>query len=211
MKFLGFNKVLCLSPHPDDVEYSMGGTILSHYDTQFDILCLTQGGDCDITTDSNRLNETKRSWNSTKTTNIDLHFTPYKFLKDLGEDEWINYIETNFINKNDYDCIFTTSMEDSHFEHKIISSFGFPLTRIKSISLIEYCSPSTLEKWTPNIFVDISKVYKTKLEMLKKFTSQQHRSYFERETINGFHTNFQCSKKGIKIIEQFNLKQKFIR
>ena len=50
MKFLGFNKVLCLAPHPDDVEYSMGGTIIKHYNTQFDVLCLTQGGDCDITT-----------------------------------------------------------------------------------------------------------------------------------------------------------------
>ena len=28
MKFLGFNKVLCLSPHPDDVEFGMMGTIL---------------------------------------------------------------------------------------------------------------------------------------------------------------------------------------
>ena len=44
MKFLNFNKVLCLSPHPDDVEYSMGGTIIKYTDTHFDILCLTHVG-----------------------------------------------------------------------------------------------------------------------------------------------------------------------
>ena len=47
--------------------------------------------------------------------------------------------------------------------------------------------------------------------MLKKFTSQQHRSYFSKETIDGFHTNFQCSKKGINKVERVNLKQIFLK
>ena len=87
MKFLGFNKVLCLAPHPDDIEYSMGGTIIKHYDTYFDILCLTQGGDCDETTNFNRLDEVRDSWESTNITNVNLHFSPNKFLKEKGEDE----------------------------------------------------------------------------------------------------------------------------
>ena len=210
MKFLGFNKVLCLAPHPDDVEYSMGGTIIKHSNTHFDILCLTQGGDCDETTNDSRLDEVRNSWKSTGINNISLYFSPYKLLKEKGEDEWVNYIETNFVNKNNYDCICTTSTYDSHFEHKIISNLGWPLTRIKSISLIEYYSPSTLETWTPNTFINISEVYKLKLKMLKEFTSQQHRSYFKEDTIKGFHTNFQCSKKGTELVEQFNLKQLFL-
>jgi len=210
MKFLNFNKVLCLSPHPDDVEYSMGGTVIKHTDTHFDILCLTQGGDCDKTTSSSRLKEVKNSWDVTNQNNYELYFSKYKFLKDLGDDEWINYIETYYTNKKTYDCIITPSEFDSHFEHRIVSSFSWPLTRIKGISLIEYYSPSTLEKWTPNMFIDITNVYDTKLNMLKQFKSQQHRSYFSRETIDGFHTNFQCSKKGYSMVERFNLKQLFV-
>ena len=210
MKFLGFDNVLCLSPHPDDVEYSMGGTVIKFKDTHFDILCLTQGGDCDATTSNSRLDEVRNSWKSTGIINIDLSFTPNKLLKEKGEDEWVNYIETNFVNKNDYDCICTTSAYDSHFEHKIVSNLGWPLTRIKSISLVEYCSPSTLENWIPNTFIDVSEAYKLKLKMLKEFTSQQHRSYFKEDTIKGFHTNFQCSKKGTELVEQFNLKQLFL-
>ena len=38
MKLLQFNKVLCLSPHPDDVEYSMSATIKKFQDTQFDLI-----------------------------------------------------------------------------------------------------------------------------------------------------------------------------
>jgi len=210
MKFLGFNKVLCLSPHPDDVEYSMSGTIIKHTDTQFDVLCLTQGGDCDITTSNSRLNEVRNSWESTLIKNVDLFFSGNKFLKEKGEDEWINYIETEFLSKNQYDCICTPSPLDSHFEHKTVSNLGWPLTRISSISLIEYYSPSTLEYWIPNTFIDISLVYDKKINMLKEFTSQQHRSYFSLDTLKGFHTNFQCSKKGFPLVEQFNLKQLFL-
>ena len=30
MKLFNFDRVLCLSPHPDDVEYSMLGTIMKY-------------------------------------------------------------------------------------------------------------------------------------------------------------------------------------
>jgi LmbE family N-acetylglucosaminyl deacetylase len=48
MKLLQFNKVLCLSPHPDDVEYSMSATIKKFCNTQFDVLCLTKGTSTDL-------------------------------------------------------------------------------------------------------------------------------------------------------------------
>ena len=44
MKFLNFKRVLCLSPHPDDVEYSMLATIKKNSNTKFDIFCLSRGG-----------------------------------------------------------------------------------------------------------------------------------------------------------------------
>ena len=54
MKFLNYDRVLCLSPHPDDVEYGMLGTILKYKDTQFDIIVISQGGDFDNTSNINR-------------------------------------------------------------------------------------------------------------------------------------------------------------
>ena len=44
---------------------------------------------------------------------------------------------------------------------------------------------------------------------LKSFVSQKNRSYFQDEQIKGFHTEFQCSKKGMTLVEQFNIKQEF--
>ena len=47
MKFLNYDNVLCLSPHPDDAEYGMLGSMLKFKDTQFDIIVFSIGGEFD--------------------------------------------------------------------------------------------------------------------------------------------------------------------
>jgi LmbE family N-acetylglucosaminyl deacetylase len=207
MKFLDFNNVLCLSPHPDDVEYSMGGTILKHQDTHFDILCLTQGGDCDITTSDDRIQEVLNVWSSVDISNYHLYFSGIKFLKDKNIDQWVNYIENEFLFKRKYDAIITTSNQDSHFEHVIVNSLAAPLSRVHFYSLLEYKSPSSLETFQPNLFVSIEDFYYTKKNMLQEFKSQLHRPYFEDRVLEGFHTNFQSMKKGLGFVEQFKIVQ----
>jgi|TARA_Y100000034_G_scaffold98567_1_gene120803 LmbE family N-acetylglucosaminyl deacetylase len=210
MKFLGFNKVLCLSPHPDDVEFGMMGTILKYNDTHFDIICLSSGGDFDDTTGQNRLQEVQNVWGNQP--NVTLHFTKFKLLKELDHDAWVNFIENNFINIPDtagytYDCIFVPTKEDSHFEHKIVNELSFPLTRIKNISILEYRTPSTLDSWSPNTFTDITTYFDEKYNKLMKFESQKGRWYFQKDLLKSFHSNFQSYKKGIKYTEKFRLIQ----
>jgi len=207
MKFLGFNNVLCLSPHPDDVELGMMGTVLKYTDTCFNILCLSQGGDFDTTTSNNRIQEVKNSWGSTP--NVDLFFSTNKHVKDLNHDAWVNFIENTFIasSKKEYDCLFVPTKEDSHFEHKIVNELASPLTRIKDISILEYRTPSTLDSWVPNTFVDITNYFDTKYSNLMKFETQKDRWYFKKDLQKSFHSNFQSYKKGIKYTEKFRLTQ----
>lgn len=205
MKFLNFNRVLCLSPHPDDTEYSMAGVILKHADTEFDILCLTQGGDCDTSSGPSRIQEVKNAWSVTNSKNCNLYFSDVKYLKERGVDEWINYIETNFTKKYHYDCIMTTTQFDSHFEHVLISSFAAPLARVTPYSIIQYKSPSTLDKWTPNLFVSLGDFYYFKKKMLYEFKSQIHHEYFGDFVLDGFHSNFQCMKKGQGLVESYKI------
>ena len=107
----------------------------------------------------------------------------------MDEASWVNFIESKFL--KDHDAICLPSNHDSHFEHRFTSNFGYALTRVKPISLIEYMSPSTQRSWQPNTFVDISKVYKTKKNKLKEFVSQKERSYFHSKQVDGFHFEFQ--------------------
>ena len=205
MKFLEFNKVLCLSPHPDDVEYSMAGAILKCKNTHFDILTLTSGGDHDLTNDQPRCTEVVNFCENVD--NVSLFFGKNSSFKTMDEASWVNFIEKKFL--KDHDAICLPSNHDSHFEHRFTSNFGYALTRVKPISLIEYMSPSTQRSWQPNTFINIEEEYSIKKRKLKQFVSQKERSYFHDKQVDGFHFEFQCAKKNIFLVEQFKIKQNF--
>ena len=205
MKLLGLNKVFCLSPHPDDVELAMLGTIKKYSDTQFDVICLCQGSDHDPSTSESRLEEVKNVWKQASCPNVELLFSGTKFIKEYGQDDWITYLENVYLNKGNYDAIFLPNENDSHWEHRLISNLGPALIRASKISLIQYYTPSTQDDWDPNFYVDITGVYNEKLKSLELFTSQTHRYYFKRKVLNAFHSDFQCRKKGMDWVEKYKI------
>lgn len=206
MKFLNFSKVFCLSPHPDDIELGMLGTIMKFTDTHFDVLCISSGNSNDSTSHNiDRKEEVTNLWADANLPNVKIHFAENPFFEELNESQWIGYVENEFIKKNDYDCIFIPTFDDSMFEHRYVNGWGPAFCRFSPISLVEYNLPSTLNHWQPNLFIDIDDQYERKVELLQHFTSQIHRSYFQRPMLDAFHSNFQCSKKGLHIVERFKL------
>ena len=85
MRFLNCDKVLCLAAHPDDVEYGMLGSIMKYTDTQFDILVLSEGGNFDESTSTDRHRECESIWEDID--NIQGSFLPIKHLSNISEDE----------------------------------------------------------------------------------------------------------------------------
>ena len=214
MKFLILKKVLCLSPHPDDVEIGMMGTIFTYRGTKFDILCMTKGGakGYDNTNELDRRKEVDNVWNFWKpgvTDHVQVHHSKYDYFEDSTEPGWINYIENEFIKKYDYDGLFIPTKEDSMFEHRFVNGFGAALCRFSPISIIEYHTFSSLNSWQPNLFVDIQSIYHEKCNSLQEFKSQSHKSYFKRKSLDAFHNNFQCNKKGKGMVEQFKIIELF--
>ena len=214
MKFLNLKKVLCLSPHPDDVEIGMMGTIFTYRATKFDILCMTKGGakGYDNTNELDRRKEVDNVWNFWKpgvTDHVQVHHSKYDYFEDSTEPGWINYIENEFIKKYDYDGLFIPTKEDSMFEHRFVNGFGAALCRFSPISIIEYHTFSSLNSWQPNLFVDIQSIYHEKCNSLQEFKSQSHKSYFKRKSLDAFHNNFQCNKKGKGMVEQFKIIELF--
>ena len=214
MKFLNLKKVLCLSPHPDVVEIGMMGTIFTYRGTKFDILCMTKGGakGYDNTNELDRRKEVDNVWNFWKpgvTDHVQVHHSKYDYFEDSTEPGWINYIENEFIKKYDYDGLFIPTKEDSMFEHRFVNGFGAALCRFSPISIIEYHTFSSLNSWQPNLFVDIQSIYHEKCNSLQEFKSQSHKSYFKRKSLDAFHNNFQCNKKGKGMVEQFKIIELF--
>ena len=213
MKFLNCNKVLCLAAHPDDVEYGMLGSIMKYTDTKFYILVLSAGGNFDETTSStDRHEECESVWEDID--NIQGSFLSVKHLADISEDELINKIESKFdISK--YDSICTPPLEDAHFEHRKVNRAAYSLVRRTSCGLVTFRTPSAVDEWIPNFFVDLTKhttksgaiVMFAKKKALLKFTSQQSKSYFKDNSINSFHSNYQCSQRDMSFVESFRIER----
>lgn len=199
---LSFKNVLCLSPHPDDIEFSMGGTISRNCNTNFTSLVFSTGSANDPVSDETRWEECRQYWKDTRNIN-QLFLAP--LLNTHSEEEWINLIETR-INLRQYQALFLPPLLDTHYEHRLVHGIGMALTRAKPLSIIEYKSVSVLDSWVPNLFVMINDFYaEEKIEKLKKFESQQKR-YFKPEYVKASHIHLNSMKKGIELpVEQFRI------
>lgn len=205
MKLFNFNRVLCLSPHPDDVEYSMSGMVNVYPDTHFDILCMSMGGENDPTSHLDRFDEVRLFWKKMGSKNVTLYFE-HEFINNHNEPSWIDLIEKKYL--GDSECILLCSSHDNHFEHRIVNSIGVPLTRKKKVSIIEYRSPSTDKQWIPNFFVEISSnLLRKKIDSLQSFTTQVDSLYFHPKNIPLFHTDFYSVKRGIQYVESYKIIQ----
>ena len=124
-------------------------------------------------------------------------------LNKYSEEEWINVLEVKF-NLTNFDAIFLPSNLDTHYEHRFVNGIGMALTRSKPVSIIEYKSPSTLDAWIPNMFVEIGAYASDKVERLELFKSQQ-KLYLQPEYMKAFHSHVNSIKKQIISTEQFRI------
>lgn len=206
---LTYQKALILSPHPDDTEFSMAGTIMRYGNTEFTSVLFSTGSVNDPVTDASRWEECKRYWDGRlvgqrgpKMHNVRLEFLS-QFLGDYTEEEWINIIEGKF-GLHAYDALFIPPLLDTHFEHRFVHGIGMALTRSKAFSVIEYKSASAMDTWIPNMFVPIGSFDEEKIDRLKHFESQK-KLYLEPAYMNAFHSHVNSMKKGYGPVEQFRI------
>lgn len=206
MRFLSYDKVLCLSPHPDDIEISMSGLIRKYVDTKFYIYCMSYGTSTDNTSDKSRLKEADLFWQLIGAPNVEI-IPPYKnAFEEITSAEWMTNIDT-IVNELKPKAIFTPPQLDSHQEHRFVNDMVYVAIRSKPISFIEYKSASVTNEWTANYFVDITRFFDEKVVCLRKaFSSQIDSRYFSTKCLTNFHVDYVSSKKGIDTTEQFNIK-----
>ncbi len=200
MKLLEWDSVICLSPHPDDIEASMGGTIFKYKHTRFTSVVFSTGSVNDPVTDAARWEECNEYW---KNVYHIKQFFMASLLNKLTEEEWINLLEKTF-KLSKFDAIFLPSNQDTHYEHRFVNGIGMALTRSTPVSIIEYKSPSTLDSWIPNMFVEIGDVADEKVKRLGRFKSQQ-KLYFQTEYMKAFHSHPNSIKKQVNVTEPFKI------
>lgn len=203
-----FKKVLCLSPHPDDIEYSISGIIKKNSNVKFDIYSMSTGNEFEKLKGEFRHDEIENFWSEYDCDNVRLINSNILYVNKLSEDAWVAKIEKE-LNKSDYNCILVPSFEDNHLEHRLVNQIGFVLSRNLPINLIEYQTPSTRYDWVPNMFVDISNYFDFKSDCIERCFKKQiesGRNYFLRESLLLFCSDYLSTRKGIKYVEKFKIR-----
>ena len=170
--------IIVLSPHADDVEIAMGGTIAKYVDEGHNITIITAilpreniDGNTDEFMNKNRKKEQKKSANILGANLEILDLDPYDFAFNR---KYIKLFDKK-IKSYKPDMIFSCWEHDTHQDHKNLAKILFTVTRKNNISLNMYETmlPGGINTYSfnPQCFVNISKYIDLKIKALKAYES----------------------------------------
>lgn len=167
-------KVLAIGAHPDDVELGCGATLAlcKKMEHEVHILVLTRGeasGNPEV-----REIECKKSAEILCADRV--HFGNMQDTKITDGVETIMKIE-NMIKKVKPDIVFAHSSKDGHQDHRNAGLASLSAAR-DSKKVLLYESPAALRDFCPQVFVDVTSTFQTKLNALKAYGSQSSKVYF---------------------------------
>ena len=162
-------KYVFIGAHPDDIEFSCGGTILRLIDEGHDVyaIVMTSGG---ASISGDVFERKKEQVKAVK-------YAKFKDVYMLGHSDGYVTAESNSIKEMtiilDYinpDFVFVHHPNDSHQDHRSTAQIVKSAARRK-YSLVYYDSYSSID-FKPNLYVSIDKYIQEKVELLKCFESQ---------------------------------------
>ena len=170
--------IIVLSPHADDVEIAMGGTIAKYVDEGHNITIITAilpkedlEGNTDEFMSKNRRKEQEKSANILGANLEILDLDPYDFAFNR---KYIKLFDQK-IKSYKPDMIFSCWEHDTHQDHKNLAKILFAVTRKNNISLNMYEAmlPGGINTYSfnPQYFVNISKYIDLKIKALKAYES----------------------------------------
>jgi LmbE family N-acetylglucosaminyl deacetylase len=170
--------ILAISPHADDVEIAMGGTIAKYVDEGHNVTIMTailphenKDGNVDKYMKENRIIEQKNSAKILGAKLDILALDPYDFSFNR---KYIKIFDQK-INAYKPDLIFSCWEHDTHQDHKNLSEIIFSVTRKNNISLnmYEVMLPGGLNThpYNPQYFINISKYIDQKISSIKAYKS----------------------------------------
>ena len=179
--------ILALSPHADDVEIAMGGTIAKYVDEGHNVTIITAilpkenaDGKIDDFMSKNRIKEQENSAKILGAKVDILDLDPHDFFFNI---KYIKMFDEK-INKYKPDLIFSCWEHDTHQDHKNLSDILFAVTRKNNISInmYEVMLPGGLNTYSfnPQYFINISKYIDVKIASIKSYKSvfeKKHNNY----------------------------------
>ena len=174
--------ILVLSPHADDAELGMGGTIAKLVKQKNNVTILTAilpkenlSGKVDKYMENKRYKEQVNSSKLLGARLQTLNLNPYDFKFNR---EYVKIFDEK-IKKIRPDVIFSCWEHDTHQDHKTLANIIFSVSRKNNISLYMYEAmlPGGINTnaFNPQLFIDISEFMKTKIKSINCYKSVFHR------------------------------------
>ncbi len=161
--------VIVFSPHPDDAEILMGGTIAQYTQKGHDVLMVL------VTVPSRkeeRIQESKKSAAILGARLLILDANPYEMTFNRNLVETFDSVMQDFLP----DIIYTSWINDSHQDHVTVAKTTIATARKNDCSLYMYeqALPSGVTPYAfrTQAFVDISNTFEIKMRSLSAYQSQ---------------------------------------
>ncbi|NQS97254.1 MAG: PIG-L family deacetylase [candidate division Zixibacteria bacterium] len=160
--------VLCIGPHPDDLEFGAAGTLIKFIEAGHDVFLMIMtrggmGGEADIRTaeqiESGAIIGVK-----------EIFWGGYEDTMLKADAETISVVE-KVLGKIEPEIIFCPFGDDTHQDHRTLADVVMSASR-NSRNLLLYETPTTSPNFWPNVFVDITQVLDRKVQTLLAHRSQ---------------------------------------
>jgi len=203
------DRILLISPHPDDVEFGCGGTIYQfRQDITTKLLVLSNRFRTRGETENEK--EQKSAASILGINDIQFENFPIRFFSSSENRDKIRLLVTKVCEEFKPDLIFIPALNETMQDH---SSLAEEVIRvIRNISIIGYEVIKHNRYFRPNVFITISKEsLLKKIEAISCYKGQSSKSYFDKEIIESLAIT-RASALGTKgyaeAFEIYNLVQK---
>jgi len=166
--------ILAIGPHPDDLEYGCGGTLIKYAlkGHRIYLYIATRGelgGDPQVRQKEQEeagriIGVEKVFWGDYADTRIPTNPSPIQAIEGVMKEVQPDFIFINF-------------WDDTHQDHRILSRCVSSATRYVK-NFLFYETPTT-QNFTPNVFVDVGEVMDRKKELLAAHASQMAKTNIE--------------------------------
>jgi len=155
-------KVLAMGAHFDDIEVSMGGTLMRHIEVGDEVyICIICADEFRTGAPVMRLKEQISVLNY-----LGLAIDSRLICFNMNDDDY--YIISE-LDKYNIDVIYTSYEDDTHQDHRRCSHIGQSVGRKACVTTLFYGGAS-VRNFLPNIFIRVDE--RKKIRLLKLYTSQ---------------------------------------